>query len=140
MDNTGAGRYNLEVVESLGAPLEELESLAVTLELELFIFFGGTGNTSGIDLHRVINDQVDWHEGVNLGRVTSKALHSVTHGSEIHNSWYTSEVLQDDSGGAEGNLSIVLRRLLPVEDGFDVLLLDGEVVAVTDGTLEKDAD
>jgi len=88
----------------------------------------------------VIDDQVDWAKGVDLGRVAAETLHSVTHGSKIDNSGYTSEVLKDNSGGAERNLSVVLRRLFPVEDGLDVLLLYGEVVTVTDGTLQEDAD
>ena len=49
------------------------------------------------------------------------------------------EVLEDDSGGAERNLGVLLGGLSPVQDGLDVPLLDGEVVAVADGALEEDA-
>ena len=48
--------------------------------------------------------------------------------------------MEDDTGGAEGNLSIILRGLGPVEDGLNVLLLDAEVVAVADSALEEHAD
>ena len=54
--------------------------------------------------------------------------------------FYLREVLKDDSGGAEGNLSVVLRGLLPVQDGLNVLLLDGEIVAVANGALKEDSD
>ena len=84
MDNTGAGWDNLEIVEGLGAPLEELEALAVTLELELFVLLGGAGDTSGIDLDGVIDDEIDGAERVDLARVASKTVHSVTHGSKIN--------------------------------------------------------
>ena len=40
-------------------------------------------NTSGIDLDGVIDDEVDWAEWVDLGWVTTEALHGVTHGSQV---------------------------------------------------------
>lgn len=94
MDDTGAWRHNLEVIESLGAPLEELESLAVTLELKLFVFLGSAGDTSGIDLDGVINDEVDGAEWVDLAWVTSETLHGVTHSCQIDNSWYSTKILK----------------------------------------------
>lgn len=140
MDDTRARRHDLEVVESLGAPLEELEAFAVTSELETLVCFTGIANARGINLNGVINDEINWAERVDLAGVTTETLHGITHGSEIDYSGYTSEILEDDTGGAEGNLGIVLRGLLPVEDGLNVVLLDAEVVAVTDGTLEEHAD
>ena len=59
MDDTRAGRHDLEVVEGLGAPLEELESLAITLELEALVVFTGVGSAGGIDLDGVIDDEVN---------------------------------------------------------------------------------
>jgi hypothetical protein len=35
----------------------------------------------------VINDQVDWAEWVDLGWISSKSVHGVSHGSKIDNSW-----------------------------------------------------
>ena len=50
------------------------------------------------------------------------------------------EVLDDDARGSERNLGVVLRSLGPVEDCLNVVLLDGEVVAVTDSALKEDTD
>ena len=50
------------------------------------------------------------------------------------------EVLEDDACGAERNLGVVLRGLLPVQDGLNVLLLDREIVAVANGALKEDSD
>ena len=50
------------------------------------------------------------------------------------------EVLKDDSGGAEGNLDVLLGGFGPIEDLFHVMLLHGEVVAITDSGLEQDTD
>ena len=86
MDNTGARRNNLEVVESLGAPLQELESLAITREFEALVAVTGITNTSCIDLDGVINDEIDGAERVDLAGVTTETLHSVAHGGKIDNS------------------------------------------------------
>ena len=48
--------------------------------------------------------------------------------------------MEDDSGWAERNFSGLLRGFSPVEDGVNILLLHGKVVAVTDGTLKEDTD
>ena len=54
--------------------------------------------------------------------------------------FYLRKILEDDSGWAERNFSGLLRGFSPVEDGVNILLLHGKVVAVTDGTLEEDTD
>jgi len=48
--------------------------------------------------------------------------------------------LEDDTGGSEGNLDVLLTGLDPVEDLLNVRLLHGEVVAVAHGALEQHAD
>lgn len=88
----------------------------------------------------VINDQIDGHEGVDLGGVTSETLHSISHGSKIYDCGNTSEILQNDSSGSEGDFSIVLGVFNPVEDFLDVGFFDTEVIAVADCTLEKNTD
>jgi hypothetical protein len=88
----------------------------------------------------VINDQVDGHQGVDLGWISSETLHGISHGSEIDNCRYTSEILEDDSSGSERDLDVVLRVFNPVEDLLNVSLFDAEVVAVTHCTLEENAD
>jgi len=91
MDNTGARGNDAEVIEGLGAPLEELEALAVTNELELLIRDGSVSSAGGIDLDGVIDDEVNGAEGVDLGGVTTEALHSVTHGGEVNDSGDTTK-------------------------------------------------
>ncbi len=49
MDNTRAGRHDAEVVEGVRTPLQELESLSVSVELELLILLAGILGTSKVD-------------------------------------------------------------------------------------------
>jgi hypothetical protein len=89
VDNPGTGRYNFEVVEGFGTPLKELEALTVASELELLVEVLGIESAGDIDLHGMINDEVDGAEGVDLGGVASETLHSITHGGEIDDGWHT---------------------------------------------------
>jgi hypothetical protein len=56
----------------------------------------------------MINDEVYWAEWVDLLGITTESLHSISHGCEVDNSWNTSEVLQDDSSGLEGDFKVLL--------------------------------
>ena len=95
--NTGAWWHNLEVVEGLGAPLEELEALAIALELELFVFLGGAGDTRGVHLDGVIDDEVDGAERVDLGGVATETLHGVTHCGKVHHGRHTAKIINNHS-------------------------------------------
>ena len=95
VNDTRAWRYDLEVVEGLGAPLKELESLTVTRELKLLVHVLGGGNTSRIDLHGVIDDEVDGAEWVDLCWVATETLHGITHRSEIDNSGHSTTIVKD---------------------------------------------
>ena len=50
------------------------------------------------------------------------------------------EILENHTGGEEGNLSFLLGILHPIENLFHIVLFHGEIVTVSDGTLEKDSD
>ena len=89
MDNTRAWRHNLKVVEGFGAPFEELESLAITREFKSLILISSVGGTGSVHLNRVVNYEVDRNERVDLGRISTQAVHGITHSGKIHNRWYT---------------------------------------------------
>ena len=69
-----------------------MEALFVSLELEFFIKLSSVKSTGGIDLNGVVNNQIDWAERVDLLGITTKALHGVTHGSEVDNSGNTTKL------------------------------------------------
>jgi len=140
MDDTRSGRNNQEVVEGILSPLQEFESFVVSLEFHLFVLFKGIGGSGKIDLDGVINNEIDRAKGINLIRASSESDHSISHGSKINNGRDTSEILKDDSGGLEGDFNTSSGILFPIEDLVDIRFLDGEVVTVSDGTLEEDSD
>ncbi len=64
MDDAQRGRHHPEVVQRLLTPAEELVTLAVPLEFQLDVHGQCVGRAVPIDLHRVVNDQVDRYQRV----------------------------------------------------------------------------
>src|SRR5437016_5839554 len=83
MHDADSRRNELESLESLLPPLEKLVTLAITLELHVQIEFQRARRTEEIDLHRVINNQIDRHERFDDLRVASESLHSAAHRCEV---------------------------------------------------------
>mmetsp|Transcript_36324 Transcript_36324/g.71468 ORF Transcript_36324/g.71468 Transcript_36324/m.71468 type:complete len:224 (+) Transcript_36324:3664-4335(+) len=140
MHNTGPGGHDEHVLVGGGAPLEECEALLVALKFECLVLGGGIGGASKVDLDRVVNHKVRGHKRVDLIRIPPESVHGVSHGREIHHGRNTGEILHDDSGRLEGNLSGILTGLLPVENILDVLFLDFEIVVVSQSRFKKDSD
>src|SRR5688572_21444787 len=107
MDDAGARRDDAEVVEGELAPAEEFVSLAVAGEFQLDVEVERGVGAEVVDLHRVVDHQVDRHERVDLFRVAAESLHGGSHGGEVDDAGDAGEVLQDDAGGFEGDFYAV---------------------------------
>ena len=90
MNNTRAGRHNLKIVEGLGAPLEELESLSVAREFGTLVKFESASDSGLVNLNGVVNDEIDGAKRVDLRGITTKSCHGVTHSSEVDDGGYSS--------------------------------------------------
>lgn len=62
-------------------------------------------------MNGVINDQIDGDVGIDLGGIRTETLDGITHGRQIDDSGDSSEILEDDTSGLEGNLGILLAGL-----------------------------
>jgi hypothetical protein len=62
--------------------------------------------TEEIDLHRVIDNQIDRHKRLDNLWVASESLHSTAHCREIDNQRNSSEVLQNNSRNDEWDLLV----------------------------------
>src|SRR4029453_15896472 len=74
MHDADSRRNELESLESLLTPLKKLVTLAIALELHVQIEFKRARRTKEIDLHRVIDNQIDRHERLDDLRVASEPL------------------------------------------------------------------
>src|SRR5438034_6405069 len=106
MYDADSRRNELESLKRLLTPLKKLITLAITLELHVQIEFQRARRTEKIDLHRVIDDQVNRHERLDDLRVTSEPLHSAAHRREIDNERNSGEVLQNNARNDEWDLLV----------------------------------
>ena len=128
VDDPGRRRHDGEVVEGLLAPLEELVALAVALELALGVELQRRGRAKGINLHRVVNDEVGRHQRVDLLRVSPYLPHRASHRREVDDRGHPGEVLHHH---ARRQVSQLLpHRPGPGGQSLDVLLGDELVAAV----------
>src|SRR5436305_9527630 len=106
MHDTNARRNQLECFERLLPPLKKLVTLAVALELHVQIELQRARRTEEIDLHGVIDNQIDRHERLDDLRVAPEPLHSAAHRREVDNQRNSSEVLQNNARNDEWDLLV----------------------------------
>src|SRR5204862_2057693 len=72
-----ARRDDLEIVERLAAPFEELIAFLVALIFEFDVLLEGLGVAELVDHHAVVDDQMHGDERVDLLRVAAELLHGI---------------------------------------------------------------
>ena len=105
VDNADARRDDLEGVEGLHAPLEELVAFAVAGELQVEVLLERVTGAGEIHLHRMVHHEVDRHQGLDDLGVLAQLGHRRAHGRQVHQQRHAGEVLQDDPRHHEGDLS-----------------------------------
>jgi hypothetical protein len=140
VDDADARRDDLEGVEGLHAPLEELVALAVALEFEIEVLREGVGAAGEIHLHGVVDHEVNRHERLDDLRVLAQLGHGRAHGGEVDEQRHAGEVLQHDARDDEGDLRGAGLGGLPVGEFLDVGLEHALAVAVAQHGLEHEAD
>ncbi len=135
--DAGAGRHHREVRERLLAPLQELVTLLV-----LLVFLGDVLGerlvvTEEVDDDRVVDDEIDRHQRVDLLGIAAEVLHRVAHRREIDHRRHAGEILHQDARRAERDFMLELALLQPLRHRDDVFLLDRAAVLVAQQVLEQ---
>ncbi|MPL73108.1 hypothetical protein SDC9_18901 [bioreactor metagenome] len=129
--DAGAGRHDAEVLERALAPFQELIALHVALVFKFDVALEGARVAEFVDHHRVVDDQVDGDERVDLLRVAAQTLDAVAHRGEVDHGRNAGEVLHQHAGRTIGDFARVLAaHLRPVTEGLDVLDRDREAAVL----------
>jgi len=136
--DTDARRHDLERVERLHAPLQELVALAIPRELQLEILRQRFRAAREVHLHRVVDDQIHRHERLDDLRILPHPRHRRPHRREIDEQRHTREVLQHDARHHEGNLLRPLRLRAPRRQAANRLLGYTFAVGVAQQRLEHE--
>jgi hypothetical protein len=140
VDDAGARGYDAEVGERLLAPAQELVALEIALELALDVELEGVGQAVGIDLDRVVDDEVDGLKRVDALWVAAERLQGFAHGCEVDDYGHAGEVLEEDPGRSEADLAVHARIWLPIGERFDVLDGYAATVLIAEEVLEQDTE
>ena len=127
MADACARRHDTEIVERLLAPFQECIALDIALVFAVHIHLEGAGIAELVDHHRVVDNQIDRVQRVDLLRVTAQRLDPVAHGRQIDDRGHAGEILHQHAGRAIGDLARVLAALVsPFRKCLDVIHGDGE--------------
>ena len=139
VDDADAGRDDAECFEGLLPPFEKLVTLTVALELHLEVETQRVGTAEEVDLHGVVDDQIDRNEGLDHGGILARRGDRIAHGGQVDQEGHTGEILQHDAGDHERNL--LGGRLLRLPRGKDshILLADFAAVAIAEHGFQDDA-
>jgi hypothetical protein len=91
-----------------------------------------------IHLYGVIDDELDRLKWIDLFRIAAQGDHAIAHRREIDDAGDAREVLQENTGGHEGDFLLSPRRARPASQRTDVVGLDEGVVLAPEQVLEQD--
>ena len=140
VDDADSGRHDAEAVECLHPPFQKLIALLVALELDVHVELQRIGTIGVVDLHGVVDDEVDRHERLDDLWVGAGAAGRGTHGREVDEQRDAGEILQQHAGHHERDLVRPLGTRLPVGQRADIVLGDLPAVNVAEHRFEDDAD
>ena len=146
--DTHARGNDAEVPKGTLRPLQELVAFAVALVFNGDVFFVALGGAGALQDDRVVDDELDGHEGVDLFSVATEGDDCITHRREVDHGWNAGEVLHQDALGSKGNFTRVVaggfavagRGLGPRGQGSDVFLGDFLAILVAEEVLQQHLD
>jgi hypothetical protein len=136
--DAGAGRHHPEVLKRTLRPFQELVALLILLVLFLDVLLERGIVAVEVDDHRMIDDEVDRDQRINLRGIAAEILHGVAHGREIDHGRHAGEILHQDASRAKCDLTVGRLGLDPLGNGLDVLFGDRPPVLVAQQVLQQD--
>ena len=131
MTDANARRNHAESIERLHAPLQELITRVVALELHLHVLAKRVAGGREINLHRVIDDEIDRHQRLNHARIFVQSHDRRSHGREIDKQGHSGKILQQDARNDKRHLFGPLGVGFPVGNRADVVFRDLGAVEIS---------
>ena len=128
MADAGARRDDAEVRKRLLAPLQKLVAFHIALKLKLDIVLESAGGAGLVNHHRVVDDQIDGCQRIDLVRIAAHGNHCIAHRRKIDHGRDAGEILHQNTRRQIGDLVIGGAGVEPLADSLDVVGRDGAAV------------
>ena len=140
VDDAVAGRNNTHGFEGTLCPFDETIALGIALEFDFLVDLNRVRPVVDVDFNRMVDDDVNRHQRLNLARRHALTLRSSAHRREVVQCTEADQILQNDTHDHKRNLRGARAFGLPGGECFDVFFADALAVAMTDQCFEHDAD
>ncbi len=138
MADAGPRRDHAKVFEGGLPPAQKRVALAVALHFDAHVLGKGRRRAIAVDLHRVVDDQVDGNQRVDPLRVGPLPRHGVAHGGQIDHGRHPGEILHQHPRRAKGDLPLRGALLQPGGNRFEVLAGDRPAIREAQQVLQQD--
>ncbi len=138
MADAGARRHHAEIIERPLPPFQEGVALAIPAIFHIDVFLEGAGRGKIVHHHRMIDDEIDWCQRVDLRWIFSQRFHRIAHGGKIDHGGNPGEILHQNTRWTEGNFHLVLATILePSRDALNIGLGDRASILVAQQVLQQ---
>ena len=132
MADAGAGRHDAEIREGALAPFQEAVALLIAFVFEIDVFPERLGVAEFVDDDRMVDDEIDGNQRIDLFGIAAERGHRVTHRGEIDDGGNAGEILHQHARRAEGDFVFVPAAIdEPSGDSSDVVFPDRAAIFET---------
>jgi hypothetical protein len=136
--DAGAGRHDAEILERLLAPFQEFVAFLVAFVFEFDVAGKGQRRAELVDDDRMVDDEIDRHQRIDLLRVAAERGHGIAHRGKVHHCRHAGEILHQHPRWPVGDLHAGGALVgQPAGDCLDALLGDGAAVLVAQQVLQQ---
>ena len=138
MTDAGSGRHDPEVLKRALAPFQEVIALAVAGVFVRDVIGQSFRRAEFVDDDRVVDDEIDGHQRIDLGRIAAELGHAVAHRGEIDDGGNAGEILHQHASRTEADFLFGLAFVVePTGHRGDIGLGDRTSVLVAQKVFEQ---
>ena len=135
--DAGARRHHTEIVERLLRPLQELIALLVLPIFLLDVLLERACFAKEIDRNRMVDDEIDRNQRIDLVGIAAEMAHGVAHGGQIDHGRHAGEILHQHPRRTKRDLALGTALFQPGRDRLDVVLGDRAAILVAQQILQQ---
>ena len=137
--DSSVGRHDAEVVEGALPPSQKKVALLVAIELQFRVGREGVGGAERIDLHRMIDHQIDRLQRTDLVGIASELFDRIAHHGQIRHHRHAGEILEQYARRHERDFALAALAV-PSRQSFDLTLRHDHAVLASQHVLDHHLD